>query len=102
MDWTPILTGLIAVLGVLAEEQVRRHVLPWLKNNNLIETAKYVVLAAEALYGRGNGDQKLVYALEALKEKGFNIESNEVIAAIKAAWKALDIEQIAAGIKTAE
>ncbi len=61
-----------------------------------------MVLAAEAVYGRGGGKDKLVYALNRLKERGYRIETNEVLDAIEAEWKKLDIEEIAAGIKTAE
>lgn len=102
MNWTPILIALISVFAVLFEEILRRYAVPWLKSNNLIETAKYAVQAAEAMYGRFNGDEKLRQALNLMKEKGFDVETDEVLNAIKAAWKEMDIEQIAAGIKTIE
>lgn len=34
-----------------------------------------------------------------MKNKGFNINTAEVMNALQAAWKQLDIDQIAAGIK---
>lgn len=99
MNVTYILVAVITVLGVQAEELCRRYLVPWLKQNNQIEAAKYAVLAAEAAYGSGHGKEKLKAALDTLKTKGFNIDSAEVVDTIEAAWKQLDIEQIAAGIK---
>lgn len=99
MNWTPVLTALIAVIAVFFEEVLRRYVVPWLKSNNLMEVAKYAVQAAEAIYGRSNGDEKLKKALDLMKEKGFDVNSDEVLNAIKAAWKQMDIDQVAAGIK---
>lgn len=37
-----------------------------------------------------------------MKSKGFNVDTAEVMNALQAAWKQLDIDQIAAGIKPAE
>ena len=67
-----------------------------------MDAAKFAVMAAEAGYGRGGGADKLVYALKALKDKGYNIETQEVLDAIEAAWQKLDIDEYAAGIKKIE
>ena len=54
------------------------------------------------MYGRYHGDEKLEYALNILKEKGYNINTNIVLDALKAAWKQLDIAMIDAGAKEIE
>jgi hypothetical protein len=36
-----------------------------------------------------------------MQTKGFDVDSNEVIAALKAAWETLDLQQITAGVKEA-
>ena len=99
MNWTPVLVALITLQAVFFEEVLRRYVVPWLKENNLMSVAKYAVQAAEAIYVRGHGSDKLKEALEIMKNKGFNINTSEVMNALQAAWKQLDIDQIAAGIK---
>jgi hypothetical protein len=77
-------------------------VIPWLKTHHLLELAQTAVNYAEAAIGRFNGEKKLEMALEFLKTKGYDINSEEVLAAVKAAWEGLDLEQIAAGVKNAE
>lgn len=99
IDWTPILVAVITILGGILTGIVVKYVVPWLKENHLLIAAQIVVEAAEAAYGRYNGDQKWAAAMDALKEKGFNVDSAQVIAAVKAAWKQLDLKQIAAGEK---
>lgn len=75
---------------------------PWLVQNNLVKAAEVAVYAAEALYGRYNGAEKFQYAMKALSDKGWNIDSQSVLDAVNAAWMHLNNEQIGAGVKDAE
>ena len=54
---------------------------------------------AEAELGRYTGDKKWTMALELLDKLGFDIDSDEVIAALKAKWLELNLAQVAAGVK---
>jgi len=102
-----VLCGLLTVLGTVATWAMRRYVLPWLKDtavpwltqHNLLEAAKVAVEYAEATLGRFNGEEKLKLALEVLKSKGWDIDSDEVLQAVKAKWQELDLAQLAAGVK---
>ena len=79
--------GLVAmILGTL----ITMHVVPWLKDKHLYDVAVIAVEAAEALYGRGHGEEKLKAALDSLAKRGYDIESDRVIDAVRAAWKELD------------
>ena len=40
--------------------------------------------------------------MQKMAERGFNIDSDAVMDALRAAWKELDIQQIMAGEKTGE
>lgn len=76
-----------------------RYAKPWLKTNNLEAAAMVAVNAAEAMYGRYNGEQKLKAALQKLKDRGFNIDAQEVLDAVHNAWRKMNTQQIAAGEK---
>lgn len=102
IDWTPLIEAIIAIAGTALVAVCVKYVVPWLKENHLLIAAQIAVEAAEAAYGRYNGEAKWKAALEAQKAKGFKIDSESVIAAVKAAWKQLDLKQIAAGEKTIE
>ncbi len=54
---------------------------------------------AEALLWRYTGDEKWKMALGLLKELGFDVDSDEVIAALKAKWLEMDLAQMVAGVK---
>lgn len=99
MDWTQILILVIALITTVLVGLVTKQLVPWLKERNLHDAAIVAVGAAEALYGRYHGDEKLSYALDILKEKGYNIDTSMVLNALKAAWKQLDIAMIDAGAK---
>lgn len=102
MELTQIIIAAITLLGTVIAAVVAHYVVPWLKNKNLYEAALIAVHAAEALYGRYNGNQKLTAALQMLKEKGYKVESTEVVNAVQAAWKQLDIAMYNDGEKLAE
>lgn len=102
MDWTQIIILVIALITTVLVGLITKQLVPWLKERNLHDAAVVAVDAAEALYGRYHGDEKLEYALNILKEKGYNINTNIVLDALKAAWKQLDIAMIDAGAKEIE
>lgn len=83
----------------------RKYVRPWLEKKNMLWIAEYAdeaVMFAEALIGRGFGTDKWECALDKMKDFGFYVNDEAVKAALKAAWKRLDLKQIAAGEKLLE
>lgn len=105
MDWTPVFIAAIVLAAALLYIGLkllwRKHIRPWLETNHLAEDAKLVVTAVEALVGRHHGDEKWAIALKKMQEKGWNIDAEAVQDALAAAWKLLDLEQIASGEKEA-
>lgn len=102
IDWTPLIEAIIAIAGAALVSICYKYVVPWLRENHQLIAAQIAVEAAEAAFGRYNGEEKWRAALESLKQKGFNINSEEVIAAVKAAWKQLDQKQLTAGEKVVD
>lgn len=103
IDWTPLVVAVIGVIGtamsaVLARVWVR-WVRPWLEKRDLTDAAKIVVEAVEALLGRYCGEDKWKLALEKMAERGFNVNADDVLDALRAAWKQLDMAMIASGEK---
>lgn len=104
-----VLCGVLTALGALATWAAKTYLIPWLKmtavpwlrQHSLLEAAKVAVEYAEAVVGRYNGDEKWKLALTLLESKGWNINSTEVITALKAKWQELDLAQVAAGVKSA-
>ena len=88
-----------AVVIGLATYVWRKWVQPWIETHNLQEEACIVVDAVEALLGRFCGPEKWKLALEKMQERGWNIDADKVIDALKAAWHTLDLMQIQAGVK---
>ena len=76
-----------------------KYVRPWLEQRDLTDAAKIVVEAVEALLGRYCGEDKWKLALEKMQERGFNIDSDIVMDALRSAWKQLDIAQMESGEK---
>ena len=103
IDWTALVVAVIGVIGTALSALLGRvwvkYVRPWLEQRDLIDAAKIVVEAVEALLGRYCGEDKWKLALEKMADRGFYTESQEVIDALKAAWKQLDMAMIAAGEK---
>ena len=97
--YTEIVVSAIGLIVVILSCLITRQLVPWLKEKNLYQAAVVAVNAAEALYGRYHGDEKLNAALESLKAKGFDINSNRVKEALGAAWKELDRAMYADGEK---
>ena len=78
-----------------------KYIKPWLETNHLMAAATIAVSAAEALYGRYHGAEKLEVALVQLKEAGWDITRDDVLNAVRAAWQKMNTSQIAAGEKEA-
>ena len=103
IDWTALVVAVIGVIGTAASALIGRvwvrYVKPWLEQRDLSDAAKIVVEAVEALLGRYCGEDKWKLALEKMQERGFNIDSEIVMDALRSAWKQLDMVMIAAGEK---
>ncbi len=97
--YTEIVVSAIGLIVVILSCLITHQLVPWLKEKNLYQAAVVAVNAAEALYGRYHGDEKLNAALESLKAKGFDINSDRVKEALGAAWKELDRAMYADGEK---
>ena len=103
IDWTALVVAVIGVIGtamsaVIARVWVR-WVRPWLEKRNLTDAAKIVVEAVEAILGRYCGAEKWKLALEKMEARGFNIDSDVVLDALRAAWRQLDMAMIESGEK---
>ena len=103
IDWTALVVAVIGVIGTAASALLGRvwvkYGKPRLAQRELTEAAKIVVEAVEALLGRYCGEDKWKLALEKMADRGFYTDSQQVIDALKAAWKQLDMAMIAAGEK---
>ena len=103
IDWTALVVAMIGVIGTAASALLGRvwvkYVKPWLEQRDLTDAAKIVVEAVEALLGRYCGEDKWKLALQKMADRGFYTDSQQVIDALKAAWKQLDMAMIAAGEK---
>lgn len=103
IDWTDVVVAVIGVIGTAASALLGRvwvkYVRPWLEQRDLTDAAKIVVEAVEALLGRYCGEEKWKLALQKMADRGFYTDSQQVIDALKAAWKQLDMAMIAAGEK---
>ena len=103
IDWTALVVAVIGVIGTALSALIGRvwvkYVRPWLEQRDLTDAAKIVVEAVEALLGRYCGEDKWKLALEKMADRGFYTDSQQVIDALKAAWKQLDMAMIAAGEK---
>ena len=94
-----ILEAVITLAVCLAWYAWQKYVKPWLTQHRLAEAAEIAVDAAEAIFGRYHGEEKLQEALEQLEAAGFDITAEDVLNAVKAAWQRLNTSQIAAGEK---
>ena len=103
IDWTALVVAVIGVIGTALSALIGRvwvnYVRPWLSQRDLTDAAKIVVEAVEALLGRYCGEDKWKLALQKMADRGFYTDSQQVIDALKAAWKQLDRAMIAAGEK---
>ena len=104
IDWTPLVVAVIGVIGTALSAAIARvwvrWVRPWLEKRNLTDAAKIVVEAVEAILGRYCGAEKWKLALEKMEARGFNIDSDVVLDALRAAWQQLNRDMIESGEKT--
>lgn len=103
IDWTALVVAVIGVIGTAVSALLGRvwvkYVRPWLEKRDLTDAAEIVVDAVEALLGRYCGEDKWKLALEKMEARGFNIDNEEVLDALRAAWQQLDLSMIASGEK---
>ena len=91
------LTKLAQAIISLAAGIVSLYLVPWLRskltNEQLSKAKSWVqiaVFAAEKLYGAGNGDKKLAYAEEILREHGIRLDTATLKAMIDAQIKEME------------
>lgn len=85
IDLTPIINAIIALLASI----ITIKVIPWIKAKTTNEqqamlraTVKTLVFAAEQIYGASNGENKLEYVCEMLRDKGYDVDRIEIEAAV--------------------
>ena len=85
INLTPIIQALIGLLAAL----ITYRLIPWIKANTndkqqamLKAAIQTAVFAAEQIYGAGNGAEKMDYAIEYLRDKGFDVDSREIEATV--------------------
>ena len=103
VDWTALVVAVIgtaaAFLGACLRQVWVKHVRPWLEQRDLSDAAKIVVNAVEALLGRYCGEDKWRMALRKMQERGFNVDEEQVVDALHAAWYQLNQAMILSGEK---
>ena len=103
VDWTALVVAVIgtaaAVLGACLRQVWVQQVRPWLEQRDLSDAAKIVVDAVEALLGRYCGEDKWRMALEKMQARGFNVDEEQVVDALHAAWYQLNQAMILSGEK---
>ena len=96
IDWTPIFTGFISLLMTV----ITCVLIPWIKAKLTSEQQAILkavirsgVYAAEQIFGtNGIGEEKKQFVLNYLKEKGINVDSQEVLVLLENCVKELKIE----------
>ena len=96
-DFTPLVEALIG----LAATAITLFLIPWLKErygNEVLEKAKgwvqIGVLAAEKLYGAGNGDEKLAYVTEFLAQHKIKLDIDTLKALVNAEIKKMEQNEV--------
>lgn len=88
IDLTPIINAVIALLAAI----VVRYVVPFIKakttekqREDMLVWVDIAVTAAQQLYYQSSGDIRLNYALNLLRDEGFNVDEKSVRDAVEAA-----------------
>ena len=88
IDLTPVFQAIIALLAAL----ITYKLIPWIKakttkqqQDNLALAARIAVYAAEQIFGSGKAEEKLEYALAALRRIGYNVDTQLVRESIEEA-----------------
>lgn len=86
INLTPILQALIGLLAAL----VTYRLIPWIKARTTSEqqaqiraAVRIAIFAAEQLFGAGNGEAKLEYAIKWLEDQGYHVSRAEIEAAVR-------------------
>ena len=94
IDITPIIQAFIALLAAI----ITYKLIPWIKARTTNEqqamlsaAIKTAVFAAEQMYGAGNGEKKLGYAIEWLNKRGFDADREEIEAAVMEQLNSVDV-----------
>ena len=97
LDFTPLFEALIG----LATAAITIFLIPWLRErfgNEKLEKARgwveIAVLAAEKLYGAGNGDAKLEFAEKLLAEHKIKLDMDTLKAMVDAEIKKMEQAQV--------
>lgn len=85
LDLTPLLQALIGIAVTL----ITSLLIPWIKAKtnaqqraNIRAWYRIFCLAAEQIYGANNGEQKLQYVIEKLREKGIVVDRPTIEATV--------------------
>lgn len=85
IDITQIVVAIIGLLSAL----ITYRVVPWLKANTTVKQQAIIkaavqtaVFAAEQIYGAGEGEKKFDYAINWLRDKGYDVDKAEIEAAV--------------------
>lgn len=85
IDLTPIIQAFLALLAAL----ITYRLIPWIRERttaaqqgNLRAAIRVMVFAAEQIYGAGYGADKLRYVRDRLREQGFDVDVDEIEAAV--------------------
>jgi len=96
-DFTPLVEALIG----LAATAVTVFLIPWLKaryGNEVLEKARgwvqIGVLAAEKVYGAGNGDEKLAYVTDFLAQHKIKLDIDTLKALVNAEIKKMEQAEV--------
>ena len=88
VDLTPLVRAAITLMAAL----ITYRLVPWIKARtteqqqaNLSVLASTLVYAAEQLFGANRGAEKLAYVTDILRERGYDVDSQEVLAVVEAA-----------------
>ena len=93
IDLTPVLQLVIMLLSAL----ITAFVIPWVKSRAsaqqweaLVNVTRTAVFAAEQVYGSGWGREKLHYAEEYIRKKGYTVDVDLIEATVRQHFGHLD------------
>lgn len=94
IDLTPICEAIIALLAAV----ITMYLIPWIKARTNAQQQAYIhaavkvaVYAAEKLYGAGNGEKKLAYAQQVLRDDyNISLDAGKLRSAVNAAIKKME------------
>lgn len=96
INLTPVFEAIIALLAAI----ITYKLVPWIRGkateqqiSNLSAAAKIAVYAAEQIYKSGGGEEKLQYAVEQLRSKGFNLDTEALRSAVEQAVYEMNTEK---------